>query len=237
MITLALTTYNRFDFVLEALKEVQDQPYIGEIVISDDASTDGSDVRLRRHFLAADSPFRNDKVRIFRNEKNLDCYANKAKAVERSTGPWVILFDSDNILPMAYLNILLHGIKTWDRNTAYLPVFASPHFDYRAFQGLVVTRENVAKHLDKKNFTTALNTANYFFHRDEYLRVHDGTVNPHTADSIYMNYRWLEAGNSLVFVPGLTYFHRVHPGSHYKLNHKKTGSFANEVEAKLRALR
>lgn len=230
MISLALTTYNRFGLLLEAIAEVKDHHVISEIVISDDASTDGSWERLLGHF--HDNP----KVKLFRNERNLDCYANKAEAVRRVTGNWTILLDSDNVLPLAYIENLLK-ISVWHRRSAYLPVFASPHFDYRSFAGLVVTRQNVASHIDKKNFTTALNTANYFFHRDEYLRVWDGSVNPHTADSIYQNYRWLEAGNSLVFVEGLTYFHRVHPQSHYKLNHKKTGGFAKEVEQKLRALR
>jgi glycosyltransferase involved in cell wall biosynthesis len=230
MITLALTNYNRFEFLLEAIANVKDHPQVSEIVISDDASTDGSYEKLVKYFKDE------HKVKLFRNERNLDCYANKAKAVERVTGSWTILFDSDNVMPLAYLDKLL-GIPTWSRRSAYLPVFATPHFDYRAFAGLVVTRGNVAQHLDRKNFTTALNTANYFFHRDEYLRVWDGSINPHTADSIYQNYRWLAGGNSLVFVEGLSYFHRVHPQSHYKINHKKTGSFARDVEIKLRQLR
>lgn len=229
MITLALTHYNRFDFLLEAIKEVKDHSVISEIVISDDASTDGSYARLMSHFKGF------DKVKLFKNGRNLDCYANKAKAVSLATNEWVILFDSDNVMPLSYLNSLLK-IQKWDRRCAYLPTFAQPHFDYRAFAGLVVSRKDVARHLKRKNFTTALNTANYFFHRDEYLRVWDVTTNPHTADSIYMNYLWLAAGNSLAFVDGLTYFHRVHLGSHYKQNHKKTGAFAREVEEKLARL-
>jgi len=230
VITLALTTYNRFDFVLEAIKDVKDHAAISEIVISDDASTDGAYERLVCHF-------RNiRKVKLFRNERNLDCYANKAKAVEHASCDWVILFDSDNVMPLAYLDLLLQ-MSPWKRNCAYLPTFASPHFDYRAFEGLVVSRRNVASNLHRKNFTTALNTANYFFCRDEYLKAWDNSVNPHTADSIYMNYRWLAMGNSLVFVRGLTYFHRVHPQSHFKLNNKKTGIFAKWVEDKLKALR
>ena len=231
MISLALTHYNRFKLLLEAIREVQDHPAISEIVISDDASTDGSWERLLRHFRT------NSKVKLFRNERNLDCYANKAKAVERATCDWVILFDSDNILPLAYLETLLNKIPIWCPNSAYLPVFASPHFDYRAFTGLIVTRQNVAQFMGQRGFTTALNTANYFFNRNEYLKVWDGSVNPHTADSIYQNYRWLKAGNTLVFVRDLTYFHRVHSQSHYKLNCRKTGTFAREIETKLRNMR
>ncbi len=65
----------------------------------------------------------------------------------------------------------------------------------------------------------------------------DGSVNPHTADTIYQNFNWLRAGKQLVIVKGLRYFHRVHDGSHFKLNRKKTGSFAAEVEQKLSMLK
>lgn len=230
MITLALTHYNRFNWLHEAFRDVLDHPAIEEIVISDDASTDGSWEQLSEKYCG------HYKVKIFTNRRNVDCYVNKLKAVQRSTSDWVILFDSDNVLSVDYIEHLL-AKQPWDKHSAYLPVYAAPNFDYRAFGGLVVTRQNVASLLGKKNFLTALNTANYFFNRDEYLRVWDSSVEPHTADSIYQNYRWLEAGNSLVFVSGLTYLHRVHPQSHYKLNHRKTGYFAKEVEQKLRNLR
>jgi glycosyltransferase involved in cell wall biosynthesis len=229
-IAVALTHYNRFAFTLECLAQVVDDLRVGEIVISDDVSTDGSYDQLRAHFAPK------SKVRIFRNEKNLDCYANKQAAVRRCFKDWVVLFDSDNILYRAYLDVLF-SLPDWDENTVYCPVFAQPHFDYRAFAGLTVTRANLHQHLDRPSFQTALNTANYFFHRSAYLAVWNSTVNPHTADSIYMAYCLLDAGKSLAFVPGLQYFHRVHDKSHYKLNHHKTGSFVATTLKLLRGLR
>lgn len=233
MITLALTNYNRFGLLLEAIEQVRHHELISEIVISDDASTDGSYQCLVDHFVTR---FKQKKVKLFRNEKNLDCYANKAKAVERATCDWVILFDSDNVMPLGYLDALVR-MQPWKENCAYLPTFAQPHFDYRAFEGLVVDRRKVAGHCHRKNFLTALNTANHFFRRDKYLEVWDDKVDPVTSDSIYMNYRWLAAGYSLVFVKGLHYFHRVHPQSHFKLNNKRTGNFAKQVEDKIRSMK
>lgn len=215
--------------VRECLAQVLHNPAITEIVISDDASTDGSYEQLKEFYKLQ------LQVKLFRNERNLDCYANKAKAVERATNKWVILFDSDNVISTSYVDNLLF-LRPWVQRVAYLPVFAKPHFDYTKWTGQTISKQNVAIHLNE-NLATALNTANYFFHRDEYLRVWDGTVNPHTADSIYQNYRWLEAGNLLYFVPGLHYFHRVHVDSHYKKNVHKTGNFAKVVEANLRNLK
>ncbi len=69
------------------------------------------------------------------------------------------------------------------------------------------------------------------------LRVWDGSVDPVTSDSLYQNYRWLEAGNSIYVVPGLEYEHRVHDGSHYKEHHRKTGNLYNELVQKLKEMR
>jgi len=217
--------------LLEAVEEIMDDERVAEIVVVDDASTDGSYERLWDWAVE-----HKDKVQLYRNEHNLDCYGNKAKAVFCCKNQWVILFDSDNTLTRDYLNHL-YAVRPWSERHAFLPTYAMPHFDYREFAGIVVTKSNVQHYVQNETFRTALNTANYFFQREYYLACWNKGVNPHTADSIYMNYRWLEAGHSLVFVAGLHYTHRVHDNSHYKLNEHKTGQFAKQVEAKLAALK
>lgn len=234
-ISLAIPTYNRFDLLLECFAQVLDDPRIGEIVISDDASNDGSWEKIRSIF---GGQLKYLKVVYRRNEKNLDCYRNKMEAVKACSNDWVILFDDDNVITPAYLDALFRWqTDTWEKYTAYLPEFAFPNFNYNAFAGETFDHQNVFQHMGRKSFTTMLNTANYFFHRDTWLACWDPNVNPHTADSIYQNYRWLAAGNSLYVVPGLQYFHRVHDGSHYKRENHKTGNFAQQIENKLKALR
>jgi len=252
-ISLALTHFNRFEMLIECVQGIASDSRIGEIVISDDASTDGSWEKLVARF--ADYP----KVKLYRNEKNLDCYANKAQAVKRTTNGWLILFDSDNVLTSAYLDALYH-LSEWDVNTIYCPDFAEPNFDYTAFGGMTIDARNVSIMMGRETrgisfdrrkmigarrmlaplhsrFRTALNTCNFFVHRDEYLSVWDGSVDPHTSDTIYQNFNWIKSGKKLFIVKGLRYFHRVHDKSHFKLNQKKTGDFASKVEAALIALR
>lgn len=231
-ISLAIPTYNRYDFVLECIEGVMGDPRIGDITIHDDRSTDGSYQRLKERF---PNPGQ-DGVWLHQAERNRDCYWNKMCAVQKAAFDWVILFDDDNVLTTAYLDAL-YGLPEWDETTAYCPEWAEPHFDYRRYAGKAFDRHNVASAMDCGVFRTMLNTANYFVNRLQYLRVFDGSVDPHTADSIYQNYNWLNRGNRLHVVQGLRYFHRVHDGSHYKREHKKTGGFAKEVEAKLKALR
>ena len=228
-ITLALTHFERAPMLLECVAQVINDPRIGEIVIHDDASRDGSYKKLCERFKEI------PEVYLYQNERNIDCHRNKRNAVLQSTYDWVILFDSDNILRTDYLDCL-YALERWDSHIVYCPEFAEPHFDYTAFAGKTVNRCNVAQFMQKKNFATALNTCNYFVNREAYLETWDGKVNPHTADSIYQALCWLKAGNAIHIVPGLRYFHRVHDKSHFKLNVHKTGNFAKEVEAKLRGM-
>ena len=228
-ISIAIPSYNRYEMTVESFAKVLDVEEVTEVVIIDDCSTDGSYEKLVEHF--KNEP----KVKIYRNETNLDCYRNKREAIEKCTGDWVILLDSDNVIDFGYLYSLFQ-ILDWRKDTAYMPSFAAPTFSYQQFEGLLVTKGNVAKWMDEPMFTTMLNCMNYFVNRNEYLRVWDGSVNPHTADSIFQNYNWLNGDNKIHIVSGLKYQHRIHGQSHYILNNHKTGDFYNEVEQKIRQL-
>lgn len=229
-VTLAITYFERMPLLLECFAQVLDDPRIKEIVIVDDCSQDGSYQLLRAKFRC------HPKVYLFSNDRNVDCYENKFRALQHASGAWVILFDSDNVIDKSYLDAIerLGELKS---DHFYLPEFAKPNFDYRDFTGLWINRENVSSFMGQPSFATMLNTANYLVPREGYMRVWDGKVNPHTADSIYQAYNWIREGGGLHVVRGMQYFHRVHEGSHYKKNHHKTGGFARSVEGKLKQLK
>lgn len=228
-ISICIPTYNRYEMTIEAFSKVIDRPEISEIVIVDDCSTDDS---LQRLIEYAKGFY---KVKVYKNPENLDCYRNKARAVQFSSNNWCILLDSDNIIDTNYLDAI-YSIPEWHPNVVFCPTLAKPHFDYREFTNILVSKENLHTYIENVTFQTALNTANYFVNKNTYLKAFDDTVNPHTSDSIYMAYRFLEQGNGLIFLEGLEYEHRVHDGSHYKQNNSKTGNFHKEVLDKLRVL-
>lgn len=229
-ITLAITTWNRFDLTIKSFENVIDDDRINDVVIVDDCSNDGSDKWLRDCFGG------HKKVRIYINSETIDCYKNKAMAVMLAMQEWTIIFDSDNVIDTGYLD-KLYEIPGWDTNTAYMPDAALPTFIYKEFSGLTITKENVASHMGKKFFDTMLNCMNYFVNKHQYLRVFEAGINPHTADSILQNYNWLKAGNSIHVVEGMSYYHRIHEGSHYKNNVHKTGNLYAEIEEKLKQLK
>jgi cellulose synthase/poly-beta-1,6-N-acetylglucosamine synthase-like glycosyltransferase len=215
-ISLALTNYNRTDLLLEAFYKVRHDDRISEIVVSDDHSHRHIYDELK--YVLSGIP----KVKLFRNEKNVDCYQNKKMAVERATNDWVILLDSDNVIGVDFLD-RLYSVPGWEDRTVYAPSFARPTFDYRHLCG-VVSGFNVKSFLRQPMSDTCLNTANFFVNRQTYLSAWDENIDPVTADSIYMNYRLLSAGNEIHILSGLEYEHKVHEGSHYKNNVHKTPS-------------
>lgn len=228
-ITLAITTYQRYDLLLSSFGFVLNDDRISEIVIVDDASDKTVFDAIKKY--CDQFP----KIKLYHNISNQDCYRNKQAAVSYSSNPWLILLDSDNEITPKFLDAI-YSYENWVDFVAYQPVFAAPQFDFRQFSGHRITRHNVREYMDKHMFSTSLNAMNYFVNRDEYLRVWDGSVNPYTADSIYQNLNWLAGGNEIQFVEGMEYFHRVHDGSHYKNNNHKTGNFYELVENKLKHL-
>lgn len=225
-ISVCIPTYNRYEFTIQSIANILRDDRVSEIIINDDASTDDSYGKLIEYYKDY------SKVKLFKNETNLDCYANKRQAISLATNEWVIILDSDNVIDQSYIDSI-YKVGIWDSRMILAPEFAEPTFDYTAFAGMTITRENVGKYLGQQFFETMLNCMNYFVNRDEYLRVWDSSVNPHTSDSIYQNYRWLLHSNVIYVVSGMRYFHRLHDASHYLMNNHKTGVFHNEVLTKL----
>lgn len=229
-ISICITTWNRTDLVVRAFEKVLDDDRIGEVVIVDDSSP--MELYFKLESMVSGLP----KVTLFRNGENLDCYANKARAISLAKNEWCILLDSDNVIDKSYLDAL-YALPDWSRVTFYCPEFARPHFDYRMFSGNLIYKENVHSHVGSKAFDCLINTANYFVHQGVYLSVFDPNINPHAADTIYMNHRFLDKGGYLYVVPGMQYEHMVHDGSHYKANNHLSNDLFKELKEKLNNMR
>lgn len=211
-ISICIPTYNRYQLTINSFAQVLNDERVSEIIIVDDASTDDSFEKLSDYFLD------NDKVTVYGNAFNLDCYFCKHRVAELATNDWVIILDSDNTLTEEYLDAI-YAIPEWDEKTIYQPQFAKPHFDFRQWSGLTITRENVSQYANT-HLMTALNAMNFFINRDEYLKVWDGSVNPGSSDSLYFSYCWLNAGNKIYITPKLEYDHYISQKNdgHYQTN-------------------
>jgi glycosyltransferase involved in cell wall biosynthesis len=231
MISVCFTTYNRTDLLYQAVEPFINDERVKEIVISDDASNENIYAEIKAKYLTT------SKVKIFRNESNIDCYYNKRQAVKHATSEWVALLDSDNTFDSSFIDVIFSQ-KPWKHSFAYAPEFARPHFNFTDLRGVAISRNNVSSCLPVGSCETMLNAMNYFVNRDEYLRVWDKSADPVTSDSLFQNYNWLKAGNSIYVTPGLVYYHLVHGGSHYQNNHRRTPSgFHESIVNKLKEMK
>ncbi len=248
-LTLAITTYNRTDMVLEAFRNIYHNPIIDEIVIVDDASTDENYKILE---MLVTGFQRNEwlfKIKLFRNENNLGMSRNKREAVSKAKNEWVILFDSDNILYPEYLDSLwnelhtetktrcgtIHGFS-FENNVIYHPQVAEPDYDFSNLPSFIDS-QNAKYLLHLKEFRVFANTCNYIVNRDEYLRVYEYDSSIQESDTIHFAHLWLKAGDGFKIIPGMKYFHRRHEGSGW-LNgdHRYNMNKAAELQEKIKNL-
>lgn len=221
MISLAITNYNRSDWVIESFFQVIDNPLISEIVIVDDCSDEGTFNKLSIYV----SWLRSDKVRVVRNSINLGILRNKVNAVRECKNDEVILLDSDNIIDNDFVNAL--GAINKEPDVLYCPETLTDNakkvqWTYAEFNTLIVDKNNINSLISNVNFETHMNTGNYFLNRERFLRA-TSRIEPLLSktcpgDSMYLYYLWLLDGNRVKIIPGLSYVHRVHDGSWY-VNH------------------
>lgn len=229
MISLAITTYNRYEMTIQSFAQVIDDPRISDIVILDDASTDGSYEKLRDYFVG------NQKVRVIRQAENRGMMENKKDAIGLMNYSWGIILDSDNTFGVDYLDALFKE-PFFITNCIYCPEWARPNFDYRAFSNITITRKNVNDFLPKPMFEQNLNTGNYFVHRDTYLKFYEYNKDIKETETLYFAYNWLKHGNAFKIVNGMQYDHLVHSNSGWLKNASYNIKKGEEIKQLIRDL-
>lgn len=233
MISLAITTYDRSGFVIESFINVLNNPFINEIVIVDDCS----DISIYNNLKTIIDNLNNPKIKLYRNETNLDVFLNKRRSVELCTNDWVIQFDSDNILGEDYINII-RGLGRLEEDMLYCPETlydiynTKVQWTYSEFNHLIFDKSNIRTYVRDVNFETNMNTGNNFFNRNTFLEatkesnIDEPIADISAGDGMYIYYLWILAGNRAKVVKGLRYIHRLHAGSNY-LNHIEQGQAFN----------
>jgi len=92
LVSVLMTAYNRGKFITEAIESVLASSYQNfELIIVDDCSTDNT-VAVARSFL------RDERVRIYINEFNLQQFPNRNKAAGYANGKYIKYVDSDDTI-------------------------------------------------------------------------------------------------------------------------------------------
>lgn len=228
-LSLAITTFNRYDLTIQSFAKVIDDERIDDVVLLDDASTDGSYERLRDYFNG------NEKVTVRRQAANRGMSVNKSHAIALCKNAWVIIFDSDNQLSTNFLDAL-EAVGDFKDDTLYLPVGALPNFPYAKYSGQTIDRNNIKDCMGDPMFRCSLNTCNCLVNKEFYSKVFKEDVTIGCADTINHIFNHLIADGNIYFVPNLTYFHLVGPQSGFMENLSYNMAKAKEIENKIMSL-
>ncbi len=85
--TVVIPTKNRREDILRALASCERQTVPLEIIVCDDASTDGTSEAVKQQF---------PRVIVLRTERSLGSTINRNRAVERATTPFIFSIDDDS---------------------------------------------------------------------------------------------------------------------------------------------
>ncbi len=142
IVSVLMTAYNREKYIKEAIESVLASTYVNfELIIVDDNSNDGT-VAIARRYKVKD-----ERVKVYVNEQNLQDYPNRNKAASYATGKYIKYLDSDDIMYTHCLQVMVDAMEkspdagfglscVGDVNFPF-PVAVSPHDAYlEHFSGL-----------------------------------------------------------------------------------------------------
>jgi glycosyltransferase involved in cell wall biosynthesis len=98
-ISILTTSYNKEQFISECIESVLKSSHQNwEMIILDDCSTDSTYLILERYAL------QDQRIRIFKNDKNLGDYANRNEIVKYSNSEYIKYLDADDMIILGQLN-------------------------------------------------------------------------------------------------------------------------------------
>lgn len=109
LVSVAMATYNGENYLREQLSSILSQTYSNlEIIITDDASTDGTLAILR------DFQEKNNSIKILSNPINLGINSSFERSIKNSRGEFIAMSDQDDIWETDKIESLMNAIENED---------------------------------------------------------------------------------------------------------------------------
>ena len=215
MISVAIPTMGRWDFLKESLPVFLAHKSVLEVIVCDET---GEDVDALLASPLAASP----KLRLVKNKTRLGIYQNKRKVAGLCTGTYVALLDSDNYFSDTWLDQVADAIQA--RPTSIIASADFKNVDARtgavtnpcaAFSGLELDAASWNAMFQKRGWNFLLNDGNWVVPRAAlaFLPASVKSESLLAADAIYMLRAFVKGGFKVWYVPELSYIHTVHAGS------------------------
>jgi glycosyltransferase involved in cell wall biosynthesis len=225
-LSLCIPTYNRWNFLKNNLPKYLENPFLDEIVITDET---GEDIKLIQEH------FQNPKLKLFVNEKRLHAFLNKREAVLKASNDWICLIDSDNFAPIEYFEAWKNYVEQngFILNAIYSPSKTIPQekhsgFDYREFINQNISFFKAQELYKTTKYGPSLfNTGNFILHKSMYTNYQptiediQTTLHCPALECLYQNYLFFTKCNAImIVVKDMEYHHIVHDESLYLTTYK-----------------
>ena len=233
MLSIAIATMRRWDFLKDSIPLYLDQACVKEIIICDETGEDYDAIR-------ASSFGTNPKLRLFKNDERLGIYQNKRKALSLATAPWVAVLDSDNHFSEEWFETLMpHLAKAADKDIFASAEFKTINMDTGEsatpcmdFTGLQINCHNWNSLFTRAKWAHLLNDGNWVLSRNaiEFLPSQLKSSDLEAADAIYMLSRWISNGYTIHYVKDLSYLHMIHSASSWLQTSKESTRILNTTD-------
>ena len=151
LLSVVIPVYNEKEFIAQVVRQVQATPYRKEIIIVDDASTDGTREEVDR--------LRSEQVRVFHHERNQGKGAALRTGFAQTKGDIVLIQDADLEYSPADYPSLLQPILDGRADAVFGSRFlGGPHrvlfFWHRLGNTLLTALSNMMTNLDLSDMET-----------------------------------------------------------------------------------
>lgn len=247
-ISLAITYFNKCKFIAECLNDyILNEDRINEIVILDDCSCDFDYTYL----LELVSKLNNNKIKVYRNKKNINIPLNKIEVLKYCSNDWIFLLDADNYISEETIDIL-YKLEKWNENYIYAPSDIkkignnSNQLNFTIYNNIVFNkREFENRDFFNKKLVRFMNMCNYFLNKNSYLNcmeknlpiINDfintiGLSFLTAYDSMFLFCLWISQNNNVLVVENLIYYHRLYNQStFFKSNKSKVNQILDNCQS------
>jgi len=127
LISVIMPVYNRKDIVMNSIESVLSQSYSNfELIIVDDASTDGTTDLLKK--------IEHDKVKVVFHDKNKFCAGARNTGLKEAKGELISYLDSDNLFDKRYLAAVVGAFSILpDADAVYTAQYRFENIDQNPF--------------------------------------------------------------------------------------------------------
>jgi glycosyltransferase involved in cell wall biosynthesis len=201
LVSILMTAYNREKYIAEAIESVIASTYQNwELIVVDDCSKDKT-VEIAKSFEAKDN-----RIKVYINEKNLGDYPNRNKAASYAKGEYLKYVDADDLIYPHGLEILIYHMEKFP-NAGY-GICSLPQDDDRIYPFELTPHEAYYRHYFTKKWIFHKAPLSSIINKISFFEIGGFTGKQYLGD--FEMWNLLSSKFNIALLPGDAVWHRTH---------------------------